>query len=1039
MDLKDGLYEQIIDSITSEKLKELSREKYSVNKIEPAESKKILSSYLSEILEEGLSALVDKNKDTALETQVAFCNELIRHISEKVNDDRLLHYEIENSSERLFLVNKSGSLKKEDRPETPLSISSLFTGSRTDPQMGNELKREILTSDRIDIIVSFIRWSGLRLIFEELKEFTKRGKLRVMTTTYMGATETKAVCELAKLTNTEVKIAYNVGNTRLHAKSYIFHRDSGFNVAYVGSSNLSSVAITEGREWNVKITSKDLPHIFDNLTATFDTYWNSTDFLKFDQSDEEKLSKALDDEKNSGKSTKTTEIKYVIDATPYSFQKDILDKLDAERKIHGRFRNLVVAATGTGKTVISAFDYKRFCEENPGKNNSLLFIAHREDILTQSLATFRSILKDGNFGELFTGNYKPKNTDHLFMSIQTFVSKEFHKLTYPDDYDFIIVDETHHSAAKSYHQIFTYYSPKILLGHTATPERMDGIDITEYFDNKIAAEIRLGEAIDRGFLVPFQYFCVPDNVDLSGMKFVNGKYDTRELSDFYVGNKNRAILVLRTIEKYSSILDDIKALGFCVTIEHAHFMAEVFNANGLPSIALSADSTQEERKTAKIKLINGEVKVIFTVDLYNEGVDIPQVNTVLFLRPTESTTVFIQQLGRGLRTYYGKTELTVFDFISQAHKKYNYSKKFEALTAVCAKTIEAQIISGFPSLPVGCYIQMESVAKEYILNNIKLNKTNRSKLIDAARDYAFVTGKKITLSGFLEYYSISSQDLYSMFSFSKLCELAELSNEKIAEEDDEFFRKGLLNILCMNSRRWISLIREIITKDNKVFSSEQKKAALMLFYSFYTTGLREAGFNEISEFISKMKSSKFRNELIEVLDYMYEKIDFIDKGIDLGFDNLVDLHCSYTRNQLLAGLGISDENLRPLREGVLFFKEKNTDIFLVTLRKTEKEFSPTTMYEDYALSDKLFHWQSQSGTSPESPTGMRYRSQKESKHNILLFVRETNYIKGKTLPYVYLGKVNFISFKGSRPMSIVWELEEPMPPWVLEISKIVNS
>jgi len=1035
MDLKDGLYEQIINVIVSEGLGKLSKEAYSVDKIEPTEAKTILSKYLSEIIEKGLAAMETPN-EKGLEEQVALCNELIQYVSKKANSEELLKFRIEDDPVQLFLVNKNGVMKRENRPETPLSMSSLFTGSRSEPSMVNELKKEILTSDSIDIIVSFIKCSGLRLIYGGLKEFTKRGKLRILTTTYMGATDSKAICKLAGLPNTEVKIAYNVGNTRLHAKSYIFHRNSGFDVAYVGSSNLSNVAITEGREWNVKVTSKDLSHVFANLAATFETYWNNVDFVKFEPGDESKLSNALNNEKYSGK---TPEIKYVIDATPYSFQKEILDKLDAERRIHGRFRNLVVAATGTGKTVISAFDYKRYCEENPGKKNSLLFVAHREEILKQSLSTFRSVLKDGNFGDLFTGIHTPSGADHIFMSIQTFNSREFHKLTPPDQYDFIVVDETHHSAAKSYRQIFTHYTPKILLGLTATPERMDGIDITEYFDNKIAAEIRLGEAIDRGFLVPFQYFCISDIVDLSGMKYENGKYDTKELSDVYVGNIKRANLVLSTIEKYSSNLDAIKALGFCVNKEHAFFMAEAFNENGLPAIALTADSLREERENAQSRLKRGEIKVIFTVDLYNEGVDIPQVNTVLFLRPTESTTVFIQQLGRGLRTFHSKTELTVFDFIAQAHKKYNYGKKFEALTTVCAKTIDFQIINGFPNLPTGCYIQMEKVAREYILENIKQNKTNKSRMIDAARDFTLNTGKKITLSGFLEYYSISPQDLYSVFSFTKLCELAKLSNEKIAEEDDEFLRKGLLNILSMNSRRWVSLIREIITKEYKVFTHEQRKAALMLFYSFNNTSLQEAGFNNLSEFTSTMTSFIIRNELLEILDYMYEKIDFIDKEVDLGYDNLVDLHCSYTRNQILAGLGISDEKLTPSREGVYYYKEKKTDIFFVTLRKTEKEFSPTTMYEDYALSDKLFHWQSQSGTSPDSPTGMRYSTQKESKHNILLFVRESNTKKGRTLPYVYLGKVNFISSSGSRPMSIVWELEEPMPPWVLEISKIVNS
>jgi len=1034
MDLRDGLYEQIINSIISEKLKEIPKGSHSRYKIDLSEGKSILSKYLTGILEAGLLSIMEKHKDKGLEEQVALCNELIQYISKKADDKDLLNFKIEDNSEQLSFVNRNGIIKNENRPQTPLSISSLFTASKSEPSMVNELKKEILTSDSIDIIVSFIRFSGLRLIYEELKEFTERSgtKLRILTTTYMGATQPKAISELAKLSNTEVKIAYDVGNTRLHAKSYIFHRNTQFNTAYVGSSNLSGVAITEGKEWNIKITSKDLSHIFAKLSATFEIYWNSPDFIKFETGDEEKLIKAINDEKSRGK---TAEVKYIIDAKPYSFQKEILDRLEAERKIHGRFRNLIVAATGTGKTVISAFDYKRFCDENSGKKNRLLFIAHREEILEKSMFTFRGILKDGNFGRLYTGNHIPNDKDHLFMSVQTFRSKEFHKTTPPDYYDFIIVDETHHGAAPSYQQIFTYYKPKILLGLTATPERMDELDITEYFDDRIATEIRLGEAIDRGFLVPFQYFCISDIVDLRGVKFENGKYDIKQLNGAYVGNTSRANMILSAIEWYSSDLSEIKALGFCVTKEHARFMAETFTKNGLPSIALTSDSPDEERQNAQSKLVNGEIKVIFTVDLYNEGVDIPQVNTVLFLRPTESTTVFIQQLGRGLRTCLDKTELTVFDFIAQAHKKYNYSKKFGALVAGSAKSIEYQIKNGFSHLPSGCYIEMEKVAKEYIIENIKQNKTNKSRLIDAAKDYEAETGKKITLSGFLEYNSLSLRDLYSLFTFTKLCELAGLIKYKTTEDDD-FFRKGLLNVTCMNSRRWINVIKEVLSKGIGDLTPEKGKAIMMLFHSFYATGLQENGFKDLNEYVTKLNSSSFRNELFEILDYLYEKIDFIDKPIGLGFDNLLDLHCSYTRNQVLAALGI---DVHPLLEGAHYHKERNTDLFFVTLKKTEKEFSPTTMYEDYAISDKLFHWQSQGKTSDDSPTGLRYRDQRRIKHNVLLFVRQTRSDKGVTLPYVYLGKLNFVSYEGSKPMSIVWELDDPMPPWMLETSSIIKE
>jgi len=1033
MDLKDGLYEQVINEVISKTLESIPSDEYEISRIDQAESKVIFSKYVSKILESGLALVKERYKESGLEEQLKVCNEIIEHISKRTDDNGFLDLKISENTAQLFSINRKR--KKIQRPETPLSISSLFTGNRSDPLMVDELKREIRTSDRVDIIVSFIKFSGLRLILDDLRDFSEKGKLRIITTTYMGATEKKAVVELSKLPNTEVKIAYNVGNTRLHAKSYIFHRDTGFSVAYVGSSNLSSVAVTEGKEWNIKITNEDLPHIFENLSATFEAYWNSYDFETFVENDGQRLSAALNAEKNQGKVAS-----YVLDVIPRTFQQKILDELDAERKVHGRFKNLLVAATGTGKTVISAFDYRRFCEENPGKKNRLLYVAHRKEILEKSLSTFRAVLKDGNFGRTYYGTNKPDELDHLFMTVQTFNSQEFHNQTPSDYYDYIIVDETHHSAASSYQKIFTHYTPKILLGLTATPERMDGVNILDYFGDTIASEIRLTEAIDKGYLVPFQYFCISDIVDLSSIKFEKGKYDAKSLTDVYVNNSARAGLILNTLEKYSSDVESIKALGFCVTKEHARFMADSFNAVNVPSIALTDESSNSERETAQTRLNSGEIKVIFTVDLYNEGVDIPKVNTVLFLRPTESMTIFVQQLGRGLRTDPGKTELTVFDFIGQANQKYSFKNKFEILTAAAPRSLENQIKNGFSNLPNGCYIHMEKLAKEHVLKNLKLTKTTKSKLVDLAMDYKSETGKDITLAGFLRHYGISLEELYSSFTFTKLCELAKIRSGSLDDDKEKLYKKGFMNLSSMDDKEWIISIKEILSNGSGTYNSAQEKTILMLYYSFYIKGLLQSGFETLNDFIASIKNDPIFDELMQLLNYQFEQIHFVDKHVELGFESTLNLHCTYTRYQALAGLGISTrERNVPLLEGAHYAKDLNTDIFFVTIRKSEKDFSPTTMYEDYAINDVLFHWQSQSKTSEDSPTGMRYRNQRKSKHNVILFVREAKEKNDKAMPYVFLGKMSFVSHEGSKPMSIVWELEQPMPPGVLEIARIIKE
>lgn len=674
--LQPGLYEQVINNALSSELSEIPEARKSTAPIDTAEAAKVLAQYLTDVVQKGLENVQDNGG--GLEAQIQLTNQIVNTIQNTTQEADFASLGVDQRAEQLLALLRDNdprlatgkSAKELERPETSIAQSSLFTGAIHEPQMYTELKKEIVSADRIDMLVSFIKWSGLRLIMDELRQFTQNGgELRIITTSYMGATDVKAIEELRQLTNTKIKVSYDTKRTRLHAKTYVFYRDTGFTTAYVGSSNLSNAAISSGLEWNVKVTKKDLPETIDKIAATFESYWNSNEFEYYDEGQKERLTRALKDEKYS--ETDNSGI-YTLDILPYSYQQEILDKLEAERTVRGYNRNLVVAATGTGKTVISALDYKRFCKQHPGHPCRLLFVAHREEILKQSLYTFRAVLKDANFGELFVGSHKADSIDHLFISIQTFNSQDFTTKTDADFYDYIVVDEFHHAAAPTYQKLLEYYQPKILLGLTATPERMDGKNILDYFSGRIAAEIRLPEAIDRKLLCPFQYFGVTDTADLSSLKWRTGGYDKNELSNLYTLSglvaERRADLVVNSILKYVTDINEVKGLGFCVSIEHAQFMADYFNARGIPSMALTGNSPDEERNAAKQRLVSGELRFIFVVDIYNEGVDIPEVNTVLFLRPTESLTVFLQQLGRGLRLAENKECLTVLDFIGQANK-----------------------------------------------------------------------------------------------------------------------------------------------------------------------------------------------------------------------------------------------------------------------------------------------------------------------------------------------------------------------------------
>ena len=1034
-----GLYEQVINNALNSELAEIPEARKAVAPIDKAEASKVLAQYLTDVVQKGLDNVLDNGGD--ISAQISLTNQIVDLIQNTTKEADFAALGVDQRAEQLLALLREADPRLAvgktasdlSRPETSIAQSSLFTGAIHEPQMYTELKKEIVSADRIDMLVSFIKWSGLRLLMDELREFTQNGgELRIITTSYMGATDVKAIEELRQLPNTKIKVSYDTKRTRLHAKTYVFYRDTGFTTAYVGSSNLSNAAISSGLEWNVKVTKKDLPETIDKIAATFESYWNSNEFEYYSEDQKERLARALNAEKYFG--TNNAEV-YTMDITPYSYQQEILDKLEAERTVRGYTRNLVVAATGTGKTVISALDYKRFRKQNPDKPCRLLFVAHREEILKQSMYTFRAVLKDANFGEMFVGSYKPESIDNLFISIQTFNSQDFTAKTTPDFYDYIIVDEFHHAAAPTYQKLLAYYQPRILLGLTATPERMDGKSVLPYFNNRIAAEIRLPEAIDRKLLCPFQYFGVTDTVDLDTLKWSAGGYDKGELSKIYTLSgamaNRRADLVVSALLKYVTDIDDVKGLGFCVSIEHAEFMCRYFNEHNIPSMFLTGHSPEEERKTAKQRLVAGEVRFIFVVDIYNEGVDIPEVNTVLFLRPTESLTVFLQQLGRGLRLAEDKECLTVLDFIGQANKKYNFEDKFAALLSNTTRSVTREIKDGFVSVPKGCYIQLEKKAAKYILDNIRASYGNTAGLVSRVATFAEDSGMELTLANFLDYYHLDPRAIYKFSSFSRICARADVI-EDFEEPLEEAMTKAFARLAVIDSRRWISFLLDILPHlddvDFAALSDIEKRMLQMFYITVWGKAVEDWSSEEVLDNLYALSdSTTLLGELISLLQYRFEQIDFIDEPVDLGFDCPLDLHCTYTRDQLLVAMDF----MKPatVREGVKWLPEKQLDVFFVTLNKADKDYSPTTMYNDYSINESLFHWQSQSTTADNSPTGQRYIHHKARGSKILLFVREfkSDRVTGGAEAYTYLGTANYVKHQGSRPMNITWYLERPIP------------
>ena len=1039
--LSEGIYEELINNQLSKILETKTDYIVEIEDIDREESSLILSNYIGHLIREGLQYIHKSDEKDNINKKVEIINKIINILVENTDEEYSSSIIPVPAQQLLSLYKKENNIIsindkiKVERPVTSLCQSSLFTGAKHEPQLLNEIKKEISTCHQIDMLISFIKYSGLTLMLDKLTEFTNNGgRLRIITTTYMKATDIKAINVLKTLKNTEIKINYNTKSTRLHAKAYIFHRNTDFSTAYVGSSNISAPAMTTGTEWNIKITQKDMSDTFDKMKATFETYWNDKEFIDYDDTQEEKLAEALD--KNIDNFNN-----FFVDIRPYGFQQEILDALQADREIRNQYKNLVIAATGTGKTIISALDYKRFCANNPQSECRLLFIVHRKEILEQSIATYRAVLRDNNFGELYVDGKKPTQLNYLFASIQTFNSQELTKKTSKDFYDYIVIDETHHASADTYQKLLEYYEPKILLGLTATPERADGKDIFKYFNHRISAEIRLPEAIERGLLCPFHYFGVSDSIDYSGITWERGKYKESELNDVFTIDeafaKTRVNTILQAIDKYITDIDEIKGVGFCVSKEHAIYMSKQFNSRGINSIALTADSESSLRSDARSKLKKGEYKFIFVVDIYNEGVDIPEINTVLFLRPTESLTIFLQQLGRGLRNADNKEFLTVLDFIGHAHKKYNFEEKFTSLLHKSRQKMENELNKGFISLPKGCYITLEKKASEYILENIKgyFNKNNIH--IERLKTFKEDFGLEPTLKNYLEKYNLEAGSIYKTFSFNQLLLKAGL-REEYNEPLYENAYKILGKISQINSIRFIDFIINILNNNINITNDLEKRMLQMFQFTIDNNISKDITFNEILNNVKLFKENKILcSEIIELLEYNKSKIDFIDKKIYLGFDCPLDVYCNYSKDQILTACDFL--SVGSVREGVKYIEKKKIDILFVTLNKSDKDYSPTTMYKDYSLNEKLFHWQSQNQTAENSTVGQRYIRHKETDNKILLFVRDEKKNKyGETAIYTFLGTANYKSHEGSKPMSIIWELDFPIPAkYIKETQKMV--
>jgi superfamily II DNA or RNA helicase/HKD family nuclease len=907
-----------------------------------------------------------------------------------------------------------------------LTDAALLTNAQGEPNLGAELRSEIDTADGVDLLCAFVKWHGLRLLEAQLSRLRERDVgLRVITTTYMGATERPALDRLAREFDAEVRIQYDAARTRLHAKAWMFRRKTGYDTAYVGSSNLSRAALLEGVEWNVRLSRIGTPTLLDRFAATFDTYWNDSSFELYDPNrDRDRLDDALAEASGRRSHDRVTISLSGLEVRPYAYQQEMLESLAVERAEHGRHRNLVVAATGTGKTVVAALDYRSLCDPTSGTRPSLLFIAHRKEILEQSMRTYREVLADASFGELYVGGTRPERWRHVFASVQSLTSYGIRNIP-ADAYDVVVIDEFHHAEAATYRRVIDHLEPRELLGLTATPERADGADVRTFFDGRTAAQLRLWEALGADLLCPFHYFTVADGTDLRQLSWTRGRYDEAELSNVYTGNERRAEIVLRELQ--DKVLDprSMRALGFCVSVAHAEFMARTFSEAGVPALAVSGATRIEARDRALQDLRDRRVNILFAADLFNEGLDLPDVDTVLFLRPTESATVFLQQLGRGLRRTPSKAVLTVLDFVGHQRKEFRFDLKLRALTGLTRRGLERDIEAGFPFLPSGCQIVMDRQSQTIVIENIRNQIANRwPQIVAELRAYG-----DQDLRTFLDESGLELPDILrrGQRSWTQLRRDAGLEQRPSSAMEAQLLKR-IRAFAHVDDRTRARGYSELLASEGPSYedlSPQAQRLARMLFFSYWPDG---GGFHTYADGLALLRAeAAAREETSSIVDLAFDQSRHL--ALDLTGELAevpLKVHGRYQREEVLAGLDYASLQRRPtsFMQGVLHVPALNVDAFFVTLKKSEVDYSPTTMYRDYPISPTLFHWESQSTTTLASPTGQRYIN---GTSQILLFVREQQQDEFGTAPYLFLGPATHVSHSGEKPIAITWRLAHAMP------------
>jgi superfamily II DNA or RNA helicase len=1015
--LQPGLYDELVDMLLRARIDALDAARVHTlsEPVDAAELPERIADLVRRWTEHALAVTKDADRGHTAERIAASVLAALEAVEPAVRD---VASPVPLPVSRLLAVERRGPTKKPiriDRPLTPLRDTVLITNARGQPSVGHEIAAEIASADRIEVLLAFIRWTGIRDLLENLRAHTQAGKpLRVITTVYTGSTEQRALQALVDI-GAQVKVSFDTSTTRLHAKAWLFQRSTGHSTVYIGSSNLTFSAQVTGLEWNVRASAHANAELVDAVERTFATYWADDHFEDFEA---ERFASAM----QSQRANDSILTPFAIE--PYPFQRHILERL-ALARAQGQPHNLVVAATGTGKTIIAALDYRALRRTLPRAR--LLFVAHRETILRQSQTVFRHVLGDGAFGERWVDGQQPTQWEHVFASIMSIRANDITHLD-PAHFDVVIVDEFHHAAADSYVQLLDYLRPRHLLGLTATPERTDQLDILRWFGGETTVELRLWDALEQGLLCPFHYYGIHDGTDLKGVTWRRGKgYDASEVTNLYTADDVWVGKVLKAMRDKVGDASRMRALGFCASVAHAEFMASRFARAGLPAVALKAESSVQAREEALGALARGEIRIIFTVDLFSEGIDVPAVDVVLMLRPTESAIVFQQQLGRGLRRSDGKDVLTVLDFVGHHRKEFRFEARFRSLLGNTRRQLQDDVESDFPFLPAGCRISLDRVAREIVLDNLRnALPTQWRRRVAELRSLG-----DVSLAAFLDETGLSIEDIYrSNESWTALRRAAGVPVMPSAPGEEEIER-GIGRLLHIDDPDRLMAYQDFLSAaspDGLALDARRERQLHGLLLTLLPQS--KGAYPNLADATHLLwQHPAMRAELLELLQYLSKPPIHLQAPLGVLAPVPLCTHASYTREEVLAAFGASTVMKRlPLQSGVYWHEQSKTDLLFITLQKTEKHYSPTTRYKDYAISDRLFHWESQSTTSLASPTGQRYLHHAASGSKVVLFIREQRKNDaGRAMPYFCAGTATYVEHRSERPIQITWRLDRPLP------------